>query len=455
MGSLRSPLEIIGDIEHRFKIMLGEVPPEEPADRIKALIESVNRQSAKSAKPLKPPRDYLELWRKLGPNQAAKLPDRAIRYLSWEADVAVSPEFQAVALNPKRINARSLQGFMRSLHRRWKSVAGTSSPGKVAAAIMSYTGRNALIEKWKQGLQYVLHRDAPLNLANVIMNSSTTWEGAASQCFIEQDTEFGREVLKQCMNFAGIKSREVEKAEAEKLYDHVVRRILPSRHWAPGSFKAAVKQALLASPILSQRYCERLKDFVLSDSRLLDPRLPANANNWIGVGNEALNLLVQWLSAEDIQLFFDHVLPQKQSDPHGRKPFWMKYKDKVKRSRPILSYDDEIKWKSNAVTKGKRNYGLMSYGVGTSAFLLDFGSIIVVEFGKVGNAAYVYRHRNIPWLIENFWSGSRFTIEKLKRPEKAEARITHNAQWQSNMKTLLAQYGIQRELANRKTVLGW
>jgi len=68
-----------------------------------------------------------------------------------------------------------------------------------------------------------------------------------------------------------------------------------------------------------------LRNFIVDDQRLLDPRLPANGPNWAGISDSARDIVIQWLSAEDIQLFFDHVLPHRD-DPHGRKPFWLKYK---------------------------------------------------------------------------------------------------------------------------------
>ena len=439
MINLRTPLEILGDIDRLNKTMLHEVPPTEPSDRIKTLIQTVKSLSQhKNPKPPEPHPDYVQLWHTIGKTNPDKLNNRAIRYLSWEAEIAISHEFQAIALTPKRISAWSLQGFVRSVHRRWNTVNGYSL-NKVASAIMDYKGRNPLIEKWKKEISYVLNRDAPRNLAKETMTSSTTWEITASKWGIEHDTEFGNEVLKQCLKFASEKP-----LEAEILSEQIVRRILPSRCWMSDSFKKATQQLLLASPEMSQQFIELLKNFVLSDSRLLDPRLPANVNNWIGISDNARELLIQWLSAEDIQLFFDHVLPTR-SDPHGRKPFWLKYKDKVKRSRPILSEYDETQWRVNSVTKGKSNYGRMGYGLDTSAFMLDFGSVMVVEFSKVGNAVYVYRHRDIPNLIDSFWSNSHFPLHKLKQSAKCEERIIHdrNQNWQSKMRTLLAQFGVQ------------
>ena len=85
----------------------------------------------------------------------------------------------------------------------------------------------------------------------------------------------------------------------------------------------------------------------------------------------------------------------------------------------------------------------MEYLCDTSAFLLDFGRIMVIEFSKVGNAVYVYEHRDVPDIDDSFWSQARFSLSKLKQKKKCIEAMTHNNLWKNKMKTLLAQYGIQ------------
>ena len=87
----------------------------------------------------------------------------------------------------------------------------------------------------------------------------------------------------------------------------------------------------------------------------------------------------------------------------------------------------------------------MEYFCSTSAFLLDFGRVIVVEFSQVGNAVYVYEHRDVPELDESFWSQARFSLNMLKQKEYCIERMTHSSLWQSKMRTLLAQFGIHPE----------
>jgi hypothetical protein len=60
----------------------------------------------------------------------------------------------------------------------------------------------------------------------------------------------------------------------------------------------------------------------------------------------------------------------------------------------------------------------------------------------VGNAVYVYEHRNITGLCDSFWSSARFSIKELKQPDNCVDKISHNVLWQSKMRTLLAQFGI-------------
>ena len=177
--------------------------------------------------------------------------------------------------------------------------------------------------------------------------------------------------------------------DAERLQDIVIREVLPSPHWRPSTFKTAIRQLVLACTRCSQQHSERLKTFLLTDSRLLDPRLPANGTNWIGISNSARDLVIRWLSAWDVQLFFDHVLPTRD-DPHGRKPFWLKYKNRVKRSRPLLRLSGREPLASECGNQRERNFGRMKFDCDTSAFLLDFGSVIVVEFSKYGNAVFLY-----------------------------------------------------------------
>ena len=438
MSDTRSCFEILGELGRLSAALHQETPPLTPSDRaLERLRATVAKLSQpRKARPVKCPTDYLQLWNALGASRSSELPARAIRYLSWETDIAIRPEFQVVALSPERIAARSLQGLVRSVHRRWDVTVTTPAMGNLVVAISQYNGKNALIEKWKHSLQHILNQNGPRNFAGSILNHDKTWETYADEWGIEADSEFGNHVLTQCvaMSLAG--------RDKETVIDAAIRFVLPSKHWRIDSFKSAVQQLILASSRFPPRQAELLRNFIVDDGRLLDPRLAANGPNWAGISDAARDTVIQWLSAEDIQLFFDHVLTTR-NDPHGRKPFWLKYKGKVKRSRPLLSSLDESRWLANVETRGKRNFGRMDYFCDTSAFLLDFGRVMVIEFSKVGNAVFVYEHRDVPDINDSFWSQAPFSLSTLKQKDSCIERMTHTPLWKNKMRTLLAQYGIQ------------
>lgn len=439
MDELRPPSELVRELERLLGAMHTEAPaPTDAQRRLGTLTAVISKLSEpRKAHAAKCPPDYVELWNLVGVSGASELPNRAIRYLSWETDVAVTPEFQTIALLPDRLSARSLQGLIRSAHRRWKTVVHTQSLGNLVVATTTYTGRNSLIQRWKRGIQRVLHAEGPKLFAWEIARTGETWEKLADSWGLEADSEFGREVLEQSVSICA----STNDATVEDYVRNILGAVLKSPHWQPAGFKVAIQKLILASPRFNPSNIDKLKDLILTDGRLLDPRLPANATNWLGVSDSARDIVIQWLSAEDIELFFDHVLPTR-SDPHGRKPFWMRYKSRVKRSRPLLAYLDVSRWQANQATKSKRNYGRMDDSCDTSAFLLDFGAVLVVEFSKVGNAVFVYRHRDVPGLLDTFWSNARFHLRDLKQPGNCVERITHTLHWHTKMRQLLAQFGI-------------
>jgi hypothetical protein len=437
MSDARSSFEILSELE-RLAVALHQeaspaIPSERTVGRLRAVVARLSQP--KKARPVRCPLDYIELWKTLGASRSFELPSRAIRYLSWETDIAIQPGFQSIALKPERISARSLQGLVRSVHRRWESTVNTPSVRNLAAALTTYLKNNPLIDKWKQNLGLVLDVGGPARFAADVLTRTTTWDKVAEDWGLEPGTEFGNQVLTQCVALALSGRGDVASQNA------TIRFVLPSKHWNPSSFKSSMQQMILACSRFHQQQSDALRDFILNDARLLDPRLPANAPNWLGISDSAKDIVIRWLSAEDIQLFFDHVLTNR-NDPHGRKPFWLRYKARVKRSRPLLSALDESRWQANTITRGKRNFGRMDYFCNTSAFLLDFGRVIVVEFSQVGNAVYVYDHRDVPDLNDSFWSQTRFSLSTLKQKECCVERMTHTPLWQSKMKTLLAQFGI-------------
>src|SRR5262249_31530485 len=78
----------------------------------------------------------------------------------------------------------------------------------------------------------------------------------------------------------------------------------------------------------------------------------------------------------------------------------------------------------------------------TSAFLLDFGSVWVVEFSRSGNACYIYNSNAFSGLIPDIWAPLVFRHSRLKRKDHCRARLVHKPGWQSAMRGLLSREGV-------------
>jgi len=219
--------------------------------------------------------------------------------------------------------------------------------------------------------------------------------------------------------------------------------LLPWAGWPVQDFHTAVGTTILdpntAKDVGLQ---EALTKLVLQDIRLGDPRLPRNMRNWLGI-QEARQRLLQWLSRADINFFFEHVLPDG-ADPHGRKAFWLHYVSRVLMSRPLLNRDDEVRLRVTMQSQ-QEQMGHVGHvrGREASAFLLDFGPVVVVEFSRVGNASYLYEKPYSEKVIPDFWTQEPFTVLRLKNRLFAAETITHSSRWQTTLAHLLARYGIR------------
>jgi hypothetical protein len=208
--------------------------------------------------------------------------------------------------------------------------------------------------------------------------------------------------------------------------------------WPIDLFKKLVSDAIERT-FPATEFAHALKQMVLGDVRLGDPRLPRNTTNWLGIRPEAKNRFIEWLSRDDIVFFFEHVLP-KGKDPHGRKDFWLKYVTDVRRSRPLLCDDDRARLQDAREKVG--NFGKMLGE--TSSFLLDFGSVMAIEFSKSGNACYLYEKSAVEKVIPDFWSADAFSAADLKSQRLKVMKVGHHLRWQSYLETILSRYAVRR-----------
>jgi hypothetical protein len=131
-----------------------------------------------------------------------------------------------------------------------------------------------------------------------------------------------------------------------------------------------------------------VKNFVLLESHLGDPR--RHPGQWDNKGLSAEAETVKgWLSEEDLKFFFDLVM-EGQEDRHRRREFWLRYVSRARDFRVAIGRADHQRLRTQLqdLRKRGRNYATLD-DRDVSAFVMDFGPAVVVDFSVVG-ACVVY-----------------------------------------------------------------
>jgi hypothetical protein len=293
-----------------------------------------------------------------------------------------------------------------------------------------------VLARWREHAAMLLGPQGHCLFADSLLAAQAPIKTYCDEWAIEESSQYVLEALRQA-----VRTCQKRLGHEAALQTYLFTTLLPWAGWPVQDFRAVVGVTILhpgttKDPDLQ----EALIKVVLSDPRLGDPRLPRNVKNWLGI-QEARQRFLQWLSRADINFFFEHVLPRSK-DPHDRKAFWLRYVPRVLMSRPLLNRDDEgrIRVTLQSLQEQIGHFGRI-HGT-TSAFLLDFGPLVVVEFSQAGNACYLYEKSSSDKVIADFWSPEVFTVEGLKKRALA-TRVRHIPGWQLTLAHLLAQYGIR------------
>lgn len=441
LASLRAAGHLLArEIQQPF----AGIPVDNP--RLKATIESIGPE--KAAKPPRPPEDYRQQWQDFIDKRRDSLEPRTVRYLCWEPDIAIDARFQKYLDRLETdLSARSLQGLVRSCHARWSpDFAGGSVAADVRQRLYRFNGAHRVVAKWKEAPSLVLGSKATGELATWILQGRKPIKEACEFWKVEEQSRY----LLQAVEEAAAKC--LKKVGEHSPYNrYMIGQLIGWSGWEIDRFKKLTSDAI-ESAFPASEFGQLLKLVVLGDSRLGDPRLPTNSINWLGVRTESRNRFLEWLSKDDIVFFFEFCFP-KGGDPHRRKEFWLNYVGNVKKSRPLLCDADRARLpkKEQVGNFGRIDSGYAGpTGQETSAFFLDFGAVVAIEFSKVGNACYLYEKQTAERVILDFWSPKPFSAHELKERKRAAKRLPHDRQgrWQNDLRDFLAsRYGIRPRTA--------
>lgn len=414
------------------------VPANEQLKPLQQLIESMGQD--RPARAIACPEEFRAQWQEFQNGLREDLEPRAVRYLCWESDIATHLDFHSYlrhsAFEP---NARAIQGLVRSCHQRWSADLFSRSgvAERVRILLVNYEGPNRVVQRWQDAIHMILGRSGADQFGKQMLEDRRS---PSEQCRLHAVDEQSGYVL-QATKSALVHWNKLPASSRAKLDVFVVAKLVFWDNWP----RDASKEVIAAAILEGERLADSLTPRILKLPYLGDPRLPTNQPNWRGVNAEARDRFISWLSAEDIAFFFEHVLP-KGHDPHGRKPFWLGYVNQVRMSRAVLNWEDRARLKGATIKGRPINFG--SIDASTSAFLLDFDRVLVVEFGSTGNACYVYEKTDARRIIQDFWTTETFRVSRwldnsLKQPDRAVAKIAHFNGWESNMQQVLAKYGIR------------
>lgn len=384
-------------------------------------------------KPFEPADSHIREWQAFVSGRTEQLSPRVIRNLSWYPEIAMDEQFWELILSSDRSksSAKTIQGLVYSCHSKWNDAQQRLKFVGVRDLVRTFAGPNGVLRKWRENINFLLTSDSVKRLAGELYEKKISPQHAIEELHLFEDTWFFQEVMSECSRSC---TRHLGDPE---ILDYFIYQILSWGKHEIGNFKNIVNAAVMSDAFdKSDDVKARLVNYVVNDvQRLGDPRL--RLSNWFGI-EEAKSKVLQQLSKDDIIFFFKKVMT---NDLHGRAKFWLKYVPSMNRSRPLLTDIDRTRLRSVLARDGNtsRHFGRTTGQ--HSAFLLDFGNVLAIEFEGVG-ACYLYDARTRDRYFRDFFTDTPFNDKKLKMPDSALYKKRHQGNWEWVLGQALAQSGI-------------
>lgn len=416
-----------------------------PAPTLAALTSAIEALGqVKAAKNIVCPDEYIRIWQNRKAIKPFVLSPRAIRFLHWEPTVVLDPQFHYQLDDRKHTpGARDIQGLVRACHVRWRTYVTDDLLQRIAARrLRDYAGPNRTVKKWQASVASVLGAGAAETHAATLVARRCSPREIAAEWAIDESTPLFSDIVR-----VAIAKARLGWGREKGLVDFVCGILLVWPGWEMAELKEDVSACILSPDAQSPTVHEPLMAFLLGDPRFGDPRHTNKRKNWAGVKEPAMRRVIEWLSRGDITFFFDHAFP-RGGDPHGRKPFWLKYVPRVLMSRPLLSPEDLYRLRP-VMRQLRVDVGNFGSIIGnSSAFVLDFGEACAIEFNRIG-ACYVYPRSVFQRVVPELWASAAFREKDLKRrdllPDSDSHRVVHRPGWEDELRRLLARYGVRPE----------
>lgn len=438
---------------HRESEYYLTITPEKLLKPLRQAVSKLGKEPVPTPPPN--PETLKEEWAEYVSGKRESLNRRTIFYLCWcwESGIALDKRFiHYIEANNILLRWKAIYALVRSCHMTWDNESARGPIlKKLRGLLVSYSGPNQLLNIWKKNIEMILDVQGPKMFASKMTEASTPPSEILKEWGIDVQSEFARVSVRLACEIC---LQKIGKITNHNVY--LIKSLLHWENWELSAFKKRIESILLHNAVESIR--EDFQDFVLKDERLGNPLVSRNQQfgssriqenpNWSNISESAKRKFITWITRENIIFFFDHVLPDGH-DPHGRKDFWLRYVNKFI-ARPLLSSNDERRLRQYIeVYKDKIAHRGQIKG-SYSAFILDFGHMIAVEFSKSGKC-YIFTESEFKQIYSNIWDVEPFLDAKLKNQSLPDERkIIHNDvryiisyDWRVKTSNVLARAGIR------------
>lgn len=373
-----------------------------------------------------------------------------IRSLYWEKEVVLSAKFIELLFERKmNIRRSAIKGFIFALASRWDEVLR----GKIA--IRSFDDSLSRLSKSEflnQIRPFILHEKGHARFADQVVSKRAKFSTLFTEIFglVLPDSPYTSEVLRIVSESGRSAALSANRNEREWFYESVLSLLNKASLMA---CLGHIVREIEKSDTDDAK--EELKGFILTHPNLGDPRLPGYEGNWDR--NDPVTLaVIEWLSQSDISFFFE-LFFENQRDVQGRKRFWLKYAHLIRGTRVVVSEPDRVRLRRQLMDidpkkVSKQMFGTMLHSSQMpTAFIMDFGKLIVVEFSLAGHACYYYGRESGFKFSDRavFWNTKEFRPQELKDKSKCPRTLKHHEGWEPKFANMLASHGIRPRTGRR------
>jgi hypothetical protein len=360
--------------------------------------------------------------------------------LCWDPGIAMTPRFGHALREAFPLRSRSLRGLVTSYHESWPS----SSPDvdTMVGDAIKYVGRcRRPIDLWVTHAPELVGSRAPVRFAEACVEARSSVTKRMETLGLQQTSKFARQVIRE-MAFALAADM-----RTGKLTSYFLEKVFPEDNslFEPVLWGEAF-EALISTPQARNGSIDRQRfvDLALHVRKLPDPRM--RVAEWQNVPAPARQQVMQWLSEEDLRFFFDLIM-EGQRDPQGRYAFWIRYVGMARRARVVIGQRDHdrlLPRLEEIKSRGRSYARLRATGaadISASAFIMDFGNVLIVEFSKPNSACYIYQNGPDGPYLDLTRSG--FDWHELKSTQRAARWLAHAGSWELKFQRELAAYGVR------------